>query len=134
MQYNSITCARPPQFPDVRANIRGEESDTFTNAAGETARVCVGDDAATTAESLVRVLGGDAVAAELLAQQVHGPLAGGDDGGDCGGGDGLDGCAGQMPDMPMDGFNFANMGIWVDPIGERRDDNAVSCEQMFRGV
>lgn len=96
----------------MRANIRGEESDTFTNAAGETARVSVGADAAETAESLLRVLGGDAVAAELLAQQVHGRSDEDDDGVD------LQGCAGEIPDLPMDGFNFANMGIWVDPIGE----------------
>lgn len=90
----------------MRANIRGEETDTFTNADGETARVSVGEDATETAATLLHVLGGDAVAAELLAQQVHASAPARDAG------------CGELPDLPMDGFNFANMGIWVDPIGE----------------
>lgn len=63
----------------------------------------VSADAAETAECLLRLLAGDAAAAELLTQEVHRDVVAVPDG--------------EMPDLPMDGFNFANMGIWVDPIG-----------------
>lgn len=106
IKYRMCICAFPTmvQFPDVASNIRGEENDTFSNAAGETATVRVSADAAETAECLLRLLAGDAAAAELLTQEVHRDVAAVPDG--------------EMPDLPMDGFNFANMGIWVDPIGE----------------
>lgn len=91
------------QFPEVRANIRGEENGTFTNTLGDSADVRVADDAAETVDGLLKLLDGDAMAAELIAQEVHRNVVAPLDE--------------DVPDMPMEGFNFANMGIWVDPIG-----------------
>lgn len=50
----------------------------------------------------MKLLNGDAVAAELLAEEVHKDVT----------------CMMEnIPELP-EGFNFSKMGIWVDPIGE----------------
>lgn len=50
----------------------------------------------------MKLLNGDAVAAELLAEEVHKDVSSVMD---------------NIPDLP-EGFNFSKMGIWVDPIGK----------------
>lgn len=50
------------------------------------------------------MLNGDTVAAELLSEQVHKIVTTAND-------------MENIPELP-DGLNYANMGIWVDPIGE----------------
>lgn len=92
------------QFPDVAANIRGEENSSFSNALGETAVVRVSDDPAETLESLLPLLAGNTATAELLTQEVHRDVVAELDD--------------EIPDLPMEGFNYSQIGIWVDPIGE----------------
>lgn len=60
------------------------------------------DSSAQTSECLMKLLNGDAVAAELLSEEVHKDVSFVMD---------------NIPDLPG-GFNFSKMGIWVDPIGE----------------
>lgn len=93
---------RTIQFPDLRDNIKGEENGTFSNSMGESATVEIFDNSSQTAECLLKVLNGDVMAAELLAEEVHKNVSSVMD---------------NIPDLP-EGFNFANMGIWVDPIGK----------------
>lgn len=69
---------------------------------GETANVEIFDNVAQTSECLLKILNGDAEAAELLAEEVH---------------RNVHSVMENIPEIPTDGFNFANMGIWVDPIG-----------------
>lgn len=52
-------------------HIQGEESATFTNGLGESIDLEITDNQETTIECLVKILGGDRVAAELLAAEVH---------------------------------------------------------------
>lgn len=82
-------------------NIRGEESSTFTNSVGETVNVEVFDDQSDTSACLLKVLNGDSVAAELLAEEVHKTVNTNME---------------SIPELP-EGLNYSNMGIWVDPIG-----------------
>lgn len=49
----------------------------------------------------MKVLNGDSVAAELLAEEVHKTV---------------DTNMESIPELP-DGLNYSNMGIWIDPIG-----------------
>lgn len=59
------------QYPVIRDNVQGEETSTFTNGLGETIELEIFDEQSQTAESLLKVLDGDAVAADVLAEQVH---------------------------------------------------------------
>lgn len=86
----------------MRENIKGEENSTFTNSLGESANVEIFDNTAQTSECLLKLLNGDTEAAELLAEEVH---------------KNVNSVLEDIPDLPTEGFNFANMGIWVDPIG-----------------
>lgn len=90
------------QFPDLKNNIKGEENGTFSNSLGETANIEITETIAETSECLLKLLNGDNVAAELLAEEVHKDVS-----------SVLD----NIPDLP-EGFNFSNMGIWIDPIGK----------------
>lgn len=45
----------PPQFPELKENIRGEEESTFTNALGESITVEIQSDVSATADLLEKV-------------------------------------------------------------------------------
>lgn len=100
------------QFPELLNNIKGEESSTFTNSLGETVTIEVFDDQSDTSACLLKVLNGDSVAAELLAEEVHKTV---------------DTNMDSIPELP-DGLNYSNMGIWVDPIG--KCDKSISAKPI----
>lgn len=88
----------------MRDHIKGEESPNFTNTLGESISLVIGADAVETANCLVAVLNGQQDAAEVLAAEVH---------------SNVNYCSddlGEVPEMPAD-FDYANVGIWIDPIG-----------------
>lgn len=90
------------QFPDLLPNIKGEENNTFTHpSTGETVRIQLQDDPALTTECLLQLLGGDLKAAQLLTEEAHREVVN---------------VLYDIPELPDEGFNFSNMGIWVDPI------------------
>lgn len=93
-------------------NIRGEENSSFSNGLGETVVVRVADDPTETTQSLLPLLAGDMVAAELLTQEVHRDVVAELDA--------------EIPELPMDGFNFSQMGLWVDPIGNVTCDSGLT--------
>lgn len=95
-------------------NIKGEESSTFTNSLGETVNIEVFDDQSDTSACLLKVLNGDSVAAELLAEEVHKTV---------------DTNMDSIPELP-DGLNYSNMGIWVDPIGKFFDKCSVDWSKL----
>lgn len=96
------------QFPELLNNVKGEESSTFTNSLGETVNVEVFDNQSDTSACLLKVLNGDCVAAELLAEEVHKTV---------------DTNMDSIPELP-DGLNYSNMGIWIDPIGKFKLNDA----------
>lgn len=95
----------------MRKNIKGEEKARFTNSLGETAVIEIFDSVAQTSECLLKVLDGDSVAANLLAEEVHKIVNA------------------EMPDIPElpDGLNYSNMGIWIDPIGKIINEKNTCC-------
>ncbi|XP_059621328.1 inositol polyphosphate 1-phosphatase [Phlebotomus argentipes] len=88
-------------FPDMRENIRGEESSTFTNSLGETITVQVGDSLEETANLLEKVLNGNKLVADLLAAEVHRSVVTDE-------AQSIEGVEGEI--------SPADVGIWVDPI------------------
>ncbi|XP_055677836.1 inositol polyphosphate 1-phosphatase [Lutzomyia longipalpis] len=88
-------------FPDMKDNIRGEESSTFTNTLGETITVEVCDSLEETANLLEKVLNGNKLVADLLAAEVHRDIK--TDEGQC-----IEDLGGEIV--------ACDVGIWVDPI------------------
>jgi len=84
----------------MKDNIRGEETNTFTNTLGQQIEVKVCQSLHQTANLLETVLDGNQTAAMLLAKAVHVELS-------------------EPPlklgPLPL---NTKNVGIWVDPLGE----------------
>lgn len=92
------------QFPELAQHIKGEESNTFQNTLGESITVEVKADKDSTAVLLSKVLNGDAVAADLLADEVHKvvPL------------EDVNLADSTLPhkvDLPVE-----HLGVWIDPI------------------
>ncbi|CAL8118549.1 unnamed protein product [Orchesella dallaii] len=89
-------------YPDMKDNIYGEESNTFSNALGATITVKVEDTPELTAKLLSQVLDGDMDAAKLLAEEVHREIK-------------LDERETSL--LPHDLIEtYENIGIWIDPI------------------
>ncbi|KAG1706606.1 Inositol polyphosphate 1-phosphatase [Nymphon striatum] len=92
------------KFPSLAGNIKGEESNTFTNTIGESICVEVKDTEAETCILLEQVLGGDSVAALVLAQAVHSKIK-------------LDVLSEeQLVKIQSKDFPVDELGIWIDPI------------------
>ncbi|GAB0092445.1 inositol polyphosphate 1-phosphatase [Sergentomyia squamirostris] len=89
------------EFPELKENIRGEESSTFTNSLGETITVEVGDSLEETANLLEKVLYGNKLVADLLAGEVHRDITTED--------------AAKIEGLDVE-ISSADVGIWVDPI------------------
>ena len=93
-----------PQFPEMSANIFGEESNKFTNALGESITVSVQSKVEETADLLRKVLNGNEDAARLLAEEVHRTIVADDS---------------ELTHLPNDVFtSYQDIGIWIDPIGK----------------
>lgn len=87
-------------------NIKGEESNKFTNTIGESIHVKVKDTEQETCALLVNVLDGDVDAARILARTVHSSVL-------------LDILSGDhKARLSKVDFSTDNLGIWIDPIGE----------------
>lgn len=87
----------------MKANIYGEESNTFTNALGATITVKIEDTPELTTELLSQVLDGNMDAAKLLAEEVHKEIQ-------------LDEReTSLLPHELID--SYASVGVWIDPIG-----------------
>ncbi|XP_020849264.1 inositol polyphosphate 1-phosphatase [Phascolarctos cinereus] len=88
------------KFPGLENHIYGEESNEFTNELGEkiTVKICPTEEE--TAELLSKVLNGNKLASEALAQAVHQDIAFAD------------------PALDLVKINIPQdiMGMWVDPI------------------
>lgn len=92
------------QYPEMKENIKGEESNVFCNALGERISVEKLESSTQTAELLSKVLNDDPEAAHLLAEEVHRDLT-------------IDDVATQRPDVEIS-LNYAKLGVWIDPIGK----------------
>ncbi|ELT90747.1 hypothetical protein CAPTEDRAFT_155188 [Capitella teleta] len=89
------------KFPSLVANIRGEESNTFTNTLGESITVQLQEDIESTAQLLCKVLDGNQAASKLLAQVAHDSVE-------------IDVPA-SLQNIP-DEVDENSIGIWIDPI------------------
>ncbi|KAF3429517.1 hypothetical protein E2986_01860 [Frieseomelitta varia] len=91
------------EFPELAKVVQGEETNTFSNAMGESIVVKVCPTIGETTQLLAKVMGSDIATAELLATEVHKDV--------------------QFLDIPMVaelplGFDIDiyDLGIWIDPI------------------
>ncbi|XP_003701005.1 inositol polyphosphate 1-phosphatase [Megachile rotundata] len=96
------------EFPELAKVVQGEESNTFSNALGESIVVEVCPTAEETTQLLAKVMGSDIASAELLATEVHKDV--------------------QLLDIPMVAelpsdfdINVHDLGIWIDPIDSTAD-------------
>ncbi|XP_029038584.2 inositol polyphosphate 1-phosphatase [Osmia bicornis bicornis] len=96
------------EFPELAKLVQGEESNTFSNAMGETIVVKVCPTAEETTQLLAKVMGSDIETAELLATEVHKDV--------------------QLSDIPVVAelplnfdINVNDLGIWIDPIDSTAD-------------
>lgn len=96
------------EFPELAKVVQGEETNTFSNAMGESIVVEVCPTVEETTELLAKVMGSDIATAELLATEVHKNV--------------------QFLDIPMVvelPFDFDidiyDLGIWIDPIDSTAD-------------
>ncbi|XP_044742763.1 inositol polyphosphate 1-phosphatase [Chrysoperla carnea] len=92
------------EFPSLCGNIRGEESNTFSNTLNKTITVEVKDDHQETVDLLSTVLDGHTRAAELLTNEVYKNVC-------------FESINSNKLDIPDDiELNLDNVGIWIDPI------------------
>ncbi|XP_020299360.1 inositol polyphosphate 1-phosphatase isoform X2 [Pseudomyrmex gracilis] len=96
------------EFPELAKLVQGEETNVFSNTLGESIIVDVCSCSEDTAQLLTKVMGNDAVAAELLAAEVHKDV--------------------QLSDVPVEldipndfDINVDDLGIWIDPIDSTAD-------------
>ncbi len=93
------------EYPDLKGNILGEESNKFTNTLGESIQVEVCPSPEETAKLLSLVLTGNQNAAEILAKLVHFDAQPVYENIEC------------IPDGAIaDSFKIEDIGIWIDPI------------------
>ncbi|CRK94974.1 CLUMA_CG008462, isoform A [Clunio marinus] len=88
-------------FPQLRENIKGEESNKFENILGESVVVSITEDPIETKSLLLKVLDGNEKAAEALAVEVHKDVS-------------VDEIE-TLPDI-VELINIEQVGIWIDPI------------------
>ncbi|XP_017091926.2 inositol polyphosphate 1-phosphatase [Drosophila bipectinata] len=103
-------------FPDMKDNILGEESPSFTNKLGESVTIAVGETEEETAHCLGSVLSGHDGAAGALAGEVHRVVSFENK------------KLGEVPELPEE-LDYANLGIWIDPIDATAE--YISGDTMF---
>ncbi|XP_018342321.1 PREDICTED: inositol polyphosphate 1-phosphatase [Trachymyrmex septentrionalis] len=96
------------EFPELAKIVQGEETNVFSNTLGESIIVEICSCSKDTTQLLTKVMGNDAVAAELLAAEVHKDV--------------------QLSDVPITldipndfDVNIEDLGIWIDPIDSTAD-------------
>lgn len=87
------------EFPEIRDNIKGEETNKFENVLGESVTVEITDDSNVTKLMLLKVLDGDASAANALTTEIHKEVTVDE----------------SLPDI-NEQLDFSKLGIWIDPI------------------
>ncbi|XP_018376720.1 PREDICTED: inositol polyphosphate 1-phosphatase-like isoform X1 [Trachymyrmex cornetzi] len=96
------------EFPELAKIVQGEETNVFSNILGESIIVEICSCSKDTTQLLTKVMGNDAVAAELLAAEVHKDVQ-----------------LSDVPitvDIPIDfDVNIEDLGIWIDPIDSTAD-------------
>ncbi|GAB1863670.1 Inositol polyphosphate 1-phosphatase [Camponotus japonicus] len=96
------------EFPELAKLVQGEETNVFSNTLGESIIVEVCSCSKDTTRLLTKVMGNDAVAAELLATEVHKDVQLSD--------------VPNMLEIPTDfDINVDDLGIWIDPIDSTAD-------------
>ena len=96
------------EFPELAKVVLGEETNTFSNAMGESIVVRVCPTSEETTQLLAKVMGSDIATAELLAMEVHKDI------------EFLD--VPMIPELPLDiDVNVDDLGIWIDPIDSTAD-------------
>ncbi|CAL1679639.1 unnamed protein product [Lasius platythorax] len=96
------------EFPELAKLVQGEETNVFSNTLGESIIVEVCPCSKDTTQLLTKVMGNDAVAAELLAAEVHKDVQLSD--------------VPIMLEIPTDfDINVDDLGIWIDPIDSTAD-------------
>lgn len=99
-------------FPALKASIKGEEGNKFENKLGESIFVEIKEDPAETKALLLKVLNGNAGAAEALAQEIHREA--------------LYDEADALPDI-VESVDFEKVGIWIDPIDGTAEYIGANC-------
>ncbi|KAM9305582.1 major facilitator superfamily domain-containing protein 6 [Gastrophryne carolinensis] len=112
------------KFPGIEKNVRGEESNEFTNELGEKIIVEVCATEEETSKLLQKVLDNNEAAAKKLAQAVHQEI--------------------ELTDKTLDAVDVTisqnNIAVWVDPIDSthqyiRGSQDVKPCEGIFpRGL
>uniref|UniRef100_A0A1I8QDY7 Inositol polyphosphate 1-phosphatase n=1 Tax=Stomoxys calcitrans TaxID=35570 RepID=A0A1I8QDY7_STOCA len=106
------------EFPEMKDNIRGEESPNFTNANGESIAIAVGPGAGETESCLLAILhNGHEEAARILATEVHREIAFDQEQPE------------EIPELPNDAVDYTNLGVWIDPIDATAE--YISGDTMF---
>lgn len=88
-------------FPELVANIKGEEGNKFENKLGESVTVVITDDPNDTKALLLKVLDGNEIAAEALTKEIHKSVSTVE--------------AEKLPEI-VASIDIAKVGIWIDPI------------------
>lgn len=88
-------------FPELVANIKGEEGNKFENKLGESVTVEITDDPNDTKALLLKVLDGNEIAAEALTEEIHKVVSTDD--------------AEKLPEI-VASIDISKVGIWIDPI------------------
>ncbi|XP_006608019.1 inositol polyphosphate 1-phosphatase [Apis dorsata] len=96
------------EFPELAKVVQGEETNTFSNAMGESIIVGICSTSEETTQLLAKVMGSDIAIAELLATEVHKDV--------------------QFLDIPIVAklpvdfdVDINDLGIWIDPIDSTAD-------------
>ncbi|XP_069111278.1 inositol polyphosphate 1-phosphatase-like [Argopecten irradians] len=114
------------KIPDIKGSIYGEESNTFTNAVGESITVEIQTTKQQTTDLLSKVLDGNERAADLLAREAHESVAV---------------TVGIEPEkLGCLEVNVEDIGVWIDPIDSTAqyigglqgtvDDNGIAPEGL----
>ncbi|KAI8129919.1 hypothetical protein FF38_03398 [Lucilia cuprina] len=92
------------EFPEMKENIKGEESPSFKNSQDENVPIVVGADVTETVECLLQILQAQhQEAAHILAEEVHRSVE-------------FDKVLHEdLPELPND-VDYSQLGIWIDPI------------------
>ncbi|KAL5285341.1 INPP1 family protein [Megaselia abdita] len=95
------------EFPELENHILGEESSQFTNSLGDFTIVTIGPTQEETKSCLEKVLDGDSVASEILAEEVHKEV------------DYYSEDLGDIPKLPE--IDYSKLGIIIDPIDATKE-------------
>uniref|UniRef100_A0A1I8MXV0 Inositol monophosphatase n=1 Tax=Musca domestica TaxID=7370 RepID=A0A1I8MXV0_MUSDO len=105
------------EFPEMKDNIRGEESPNFTNANGDSVAIVVGPTASETEACLLAILQEEhQEAAKLLAEEVHREVTFDRE------------LSEEIPELPND-VDYSQLGVWIDPIDATAE--YISGDTMF---